>query len=90
MNGFRRCDIYTQWNTTQPLKRKMPFAVIWMELETLILSEVSQQEKDIPYDITYIWNLVYGTKELFHRKETHGLGGQTCGCQGGGRGSGMD
>ena len=24
----------------------MPFAAIWMELETLILSEVSQQEKD--------------------------------------------
>ena len=24
----------------------MPFAVTWMELETLILSEVSQKEKD--------------------------------------------
>ena len=24
----------------------MPFAAIWMELETLILSEVSQKEKD--------------------------------------------
>ena len=21
------------------------------------------------YDITYIWNLIYGTKEPFHRKE---------------------
>ena len=53
----------------------MPFAATWMELETLILSEVSQKEKDqIPYDITYIWNLIYGTKEPFHRKENHGLG----------------
>ena len=26
------------------------------------------------YDITYIWNLIYGTKEPFHRKENHGLG----------------
>jgi len=28
-----------------------------MELKTLILSEVSQKEKD-KYDITYIWNLI--------------------------------
>ena len=28
----------------------------------------------IPYDITYIWNLIYSTNELFHRKENHGLG----------------
>ena len=27
-----------------------------------------------PYDITYIWNLIYGTDETFHRKENHGLG----------------
>ena len=31
----------------------MPFAATWMELETLILSEVSQKEKD-KYDITYL------------------------------------
>ena len=29
-------------------------AATWMELETLIPSEVSQKEKEIPYDITYI------------------------------------
>ena len=34
-----------------------------MQLEFLILSEVSQKEKDIPHDITYTWNLKYGTKE---------------------------
>jgi len=33
-----------------------------MELETLILSAVSQKEKQIPYDITYIWNLIYSIK----------------------------
>ena len=47
----------------------MPFAATWMELETLILSEVSQKEKEIPYGITYIWNLVYGTNEPFHKKK---------------------
>ena len=46
----------------------------------------SERERQIPYDITYIWNLIYGTNEPFHRKETHGLGELTCGCQGGGIG----
>ena len=55
----------------------MPFAATWMELEILILSEVSQKEKDIK-----------GTNEPFHRKEMHGLGEKTCGFQGRGEGGG--
>ena len=35
----------------------------------------------MPYDITYIWNLIYCTDEPFYKKETYGLGEQTCGCQ---------
>ena len=36
----------------------MPFAAIWMDLEIIILSEVSQKEKNkIAYANTYIWNL---------------------------------
>ena len=40
MIGFGRGGIYTQWNTTQPLKNNkiMPLAATWMELETLILT----------------------------------------------------
>ena len=34
----------------------MPFAVTWMDLEMIILSEVSQTEKE-KYGITYMWNL---------------------------------
>ena len=33
----------------------MPFAATWMDLEVIILSEVSQRQ--ISYDITYMWNL---------------------------------
>ena len=33
------------------------FVVRWMDLETVIQSEVSQKEKNIPYANTYIWNL---------------------------------
>ena len=40
----------------------MPFVATRMELETLILSEVSQ--KKTPYDITYMWSLKYGTNDL--------------------------
>ena len=50
----------------------------------------SEGERQIPYDMTYIWNLIYGINESFYRKETHGLGDQTCGCQMGGGGSRMD
>jgi len=51
---------------------------------------MSDRERQIPYDITYIWNLVYSTNEPFHRKETHGLEEQSYGCQEGGGRSGMD
>ena len=44
----------------------------------------SERERQIPYDVTYIWNLIYTTNEPLHRKENHGHGEQSCGCQGGG------
>ena len=52
----------------------MPFAATWMELKTLILSEVSQKEKDKYRMISHTWNLIQGTNEPFHRLENHGLG----------------
>ena len=33
----------------------MPFATTWMDLEIIIVSEISQ--KQIAYDIAYTWNL---------------------------------
>ena len=45
----------------------------------------SEREREIPYDITYIWNLKYGTNEPIYKTKTdHGHGEQTCVCQGGG------
>ena len=57
----------------------MPFAATWMELETLIIREVNQKEKDKYHMIPHIWNLIYGTNKCFHGKETHGFREQTCG-----------
>ena len=33
----------------------MPFTATWMDLEIIIVSEV--RERQVSYDITYIWNL---------------------------------
>ena len=56
MIGFGRGGIYTRWNTTQPQKKDdiMPFAATWMELENLILSEMSQKDKDKYHMISLI------------------------------------
>ena len=35
----------------------MPFAGTWMGLEIVLLSRVSQTQKDKYHDITYMWNL---------------------------------
>ena len=45
----------------------MPFVATRMDLEIIILSEVSQ--KQIPCDITYMWNLKYETNELMDETE---------------------
>ena len=68
--------IYTMEYYSAIQKNKiMPFAAVWMELETLILSDtVSQKEKDKYHTISHIWNPIYGTNEPFHRKENYGLG----------------
>ena len=49
----------------------MPFAATWIDLEIIILSEVSQRQ--IPYDITYMWYLKYDTNELIYETETDSL-----------------
>ena len=46
---------HTQWNITQPSKNEiMPFSETWMDLEFIILGEVSQTEKDKYHMISLI------------------------------------
>ena len=41
-NGYRKYGSFTQWNTIQLLKKDfMNFASKWMQLENIILSEVT-------------------------------------------------
>ena len=53
-------------------KRMKAFTATWMNLETIILSEVSQTQKD-KYHITYMWNLKKTPKDkiqLIYKTET--------------------
>ena len=52
-------------------KEIMSFAVTWMDLEIVILSEVkSDREGAVPYDIPYIWNLKRNdTNEAIYKAE---------------------
>ena len=43
---LKTCGTYTQWNTTQQKEKLLPFTTAWMELESIMLSEVSQAVKD--------------------------------------------
>ena len=46
-------------------------------------SNKSERKRQIPYDITYLWNLKYGTDDPICKTEIdHGQGEQICGFQG--------
>ena len=45
MSGSKNCGTFTQWNTMGNAERKkelLPFATAWIELESIVLSEISQ------------------------------------------------
>ena len=39
----------------------LPFATSWMDLEGIMLNEMSDRERQTLYDITYMWNLKSAT-----------------------------
>ena len=47
----------------------MPLATMWMVLEIIILSEISQRKKNIWYH-SYVEYLKSGTKEHTYKRET--------------------
>ena len=47
----------------------VPFVATWIDLEIITLSEV--RKRQVPYDITFMWNLKYGTNEQIYKTETH-------------------
>ena len=39
-------------------KENLPFATVWLDLENIMLSKISQSDKDISYDFIHMWNLL--------------------------------
>ena len=81
-------DIYNEMPCSHKKNKIMPFAAIWMKLEILILTEVSQKEKDKYYMISLICGTYNGTSLSTKQEQMHRHREQICGCQRGG--SGMD
>ena len=54
MNGLRSVVYIHSGILLSHKKDRMPFATTWMALETLILSKVSQKEKDKCHTISLI------------------------------------
>ena len=57
-----------EYYTAERQKELLPFATAWMELESIMLSEISQAVKDEylqmrPYDLTFNWNLINKTNK---------------------------
>ena len=71
----------------------VPFAATWMDLEIIILSEVSRQ-KQISYDIIHMWNLIFLKNDINElttkQKQTHRYQKQTYGYQRGNVGRGIN
>ena len=60
----------------------MPFATTWMQQEILLVSEISQKEKDKYHMVSHMWNVKCVLNDPTYKTETdHRHGEQTCGCQ---------
>ena len=67
----------------------MPCAATWMDPEMITLSAVnSDRERQIPFDITYIWNLNNDTNKLIYKMETDSQTQKTNLCLPKGKGTG--
>ena len=64
--------IYTmEYYSSERKKELLPFATAWVELESIMLSEVSQAVRDKYHDLTFKWNLVNKTKKQAKYKQRH-------------------
>ena len=56
--GYRKCCTFAQWSTTLLLKTEfMKFTGNWMELENIILIEITELQKNTWYEFTDKWIL---------------------------------
>ena len=55
MSGSKKCgNIYKmEYYAAERKKELLPFVTAWMELESIMLREISQAVTEIPYDLTF-------------------------------------
>ena len=72
MDGYRTCGIciYDGILLSNKKNEIMPFATTWLDLKIIMLSKISQREKQMPYDITYMSNLKCDTNEHTDKTKT--------------------
>ena len=78
--------IYTQGNITQPSKRMNNVICSNMDgpRDYHTKQSKSERERQITYDIIYMYNLKQDTKKCIYKRETDSqMTDQTWGCQGG-------
>ena len=70
----------------------MPFSATWMNTEIIILSVVSHRERQILYDITYMWNIkqVYKSMYLQNRNKLTDIESKLMVTKGESRGGGIN
>ena len=67
---------FIQWNIIHPWERKkviLSIVTTWVKRDDIILSEKSQMEKDILYDLTYMWNIKKSNSEKQNRVRGWGM-----------------
>ena len=68
---MRRCDSEGSSCVIQTLKMTVYFGTLWMDLESIMLSKISQAVKDIPYDLTFNRNLINKTNKQAKYNQRH-------------------
>ena len=52
------CGIYTiEYHSATKKNYILPFAATWIDLESIMVSEMSDRESPIPYDFSYLWSI---------------------------------
>ena len=73
MNGSKNYGTFTQWNSMQQRKKELiPFGTAWMELESIMLSEISQVVKDKYHMISPIKG-IWSTKQTSEKNPTRDI-----------------
>ena len=60
-----------EFNTAERKKELIPFATAWVELESIMLSEISKAVKDKYHDLTFNWNLINKTNKQAKYNQRH-------------------